>query len=332
MPLEIELTHLIPREGVQVLGWYVDGVEKAPIVATQMLGDQIEIFYLNVFPIVRTAFSGGDASQDLFQILASLLDILEPPKYDTAITSWVIEDDIPVFVFKEGSLKGNISIYAESLIPAEKLNLPEVYTSINNSQILLKDVVSLSVQNIGGKIALSSQNVKISNGRGFYTFISAYNPEITITGDEILISASTSNETCIGVKGSTTAELSIKGNFSTYLRNPRMHNIGEASFQEVYAFHSYLAQLKTMGQDLLIEGEVKFGLPLSDEYNVASDFTWDGTVTREPPAFTWDELRSLRESIPYFILAIVTFSVAWMATQKNLRIRVRRRKWLRQSE
>jgi len=235
-------------------------------------------------------------------------------------------------VFKEGSLKGNISIYAESLIPPKKLNLPEVYTSINNSQVLLKDVVSLSVQNIGGKIALSSQNVKIGNGRGFYTFISAGNAEITITGDKILITASTSNGTYIDVEGSTIAELSIKGNFSTYLRNPSIHTIGKESFVEVYAFHSYLAQLSTMGQDLLIEGEVKFGLPLSDEYNVASDFTWDGVATQEPPDFTWDELGSLRESIPYFILAIAIFSVAWMATQKNLRIRVRPRKWLWQSE
>jgi len=88
-----------------------------------------------------------------------------------------------------------------------------------------------------------------------------------------------------------------------------------------------LGQLRTLGQDLLIEGEIKFGLPLSDAYNVASDFIWDGVAAREPPAFTWDELGSLGESIPYFILAIGIFSVAWMATQKNLRIRVRRCKW-----
>ncbi len=327
LPLEIELTPLTSREGVQILGWYADSIGKAPIVATQMFGGQIEVFYLNVYPIVRTPFSDGYASQDLFQILVNLLDILDLPKYDKTLTSWVIEDDTPVFVFKEGSLKGNISINVESLIPFEKLNLPEVYTLINNSQVLLKDVASLSVQNIGGKVALSSENVKIGNGRGFYTFINADNPEITVTGDKILISASTSNGTYIDVEGSTTAGLSIKGNFSTYLRNPSIHTIGKGSFVEVYAFHSYLTQLSTMGQDLLIEGEVKFGLPLSDEYNIASDFTWDGTATREPPAFAWDELGSLRESIPYFILAIAIFSVARMATQKNLRIRVRRRKW-----
>jgi len=289
-----------------------------PLVALQMLSSEVEMFYLNVHPIARTLFSDGCAPHDLFQILASLLSILDLPKYDKALTSWVIEDDTPVFVFKEGSLKGNISINAESFIPSEKLNLSEVYTLINNSQILLKDVTSLSVQNIEGEIAISSENVKIGNGTGFYTFISADNPEITVTGDKILISASTSNGTDIDIEGSATAELSLKGNFSTYIRNPQIHNIGETSFREVYAFHSYLAQLSTMGQDLLIEGEVRFSLPLSDEYNVASDFTWDGVATQEPPDFIWDELGSLRESIPYFILAIVICCVAWMATQKTL--------------
>lgn len=332
LPLEIELTPLTPREAVQVLGSYANDVEEAPIVAAQMFSDQIEVFYVNLYPIVRTVLSDEDTSQDLLQILASLFDLLELPKYDKASTSWVIEDDIPTFVFKEGSLNGNVSITQEHFIPSEELNLPKVYISINNSQILLNDVVSLAVQKTRGKIDLLSQNVEIGNGRGFYAFMNASNAEITVTGDDILISASTSNGTYINVEGSITAKLSIEGSFSTYLRNPSICVVGNGSFVEVYAFHSYMAQLETMGQNLLVEGEVKFSLPLSDEYNIASDFTWDGTATREPPNFTWDELGSMMESIPYFILAVVIFSVAWVATQKNLRTRTHRRKPLRQSE
>jgi len=329
LPLEIELTPLIRNEETNILGWYTDadGSEEAPLVATQSFGDQVEVFYLNIYPMVKTAFSGGSASKDFFQIVGSLLDVLEFHKYDKALTSWVIEDDNPVFAFKEGTLKGNISIYAESLIPSQELRLSEIYVSIDDTQVLLKDPVSLTVKNTGGKITLSSEDVKISSGRGFYTFINADNPKISITGDDILLSALASNGTCIDVEGSATAELSMKGNFLTYLRNPHIHNIGNSSFRDVYAFHSYLGQLRTMGEDLLIQGEVRFGLPLSDRYNVASDFTWDGIATREPPVLAWDELKSLRESIPYFIMAIAIFSVAWMATQKSYRIRVRFRRW-----
>lgn len=327
LPLEIELTPLIQREETNVLGWYANGFERTPLITTLMFGDQVEVFYLDAYPIVRTAFSGESISQDLLQILSGLLDILELAKYDKTLTSWVIEDDVPVFAFKEGSLKGNVSISAQSLVPYEKLRLSEVHILINDSQVLLKNVVSLLVQAVEGKIALSSQNVKITDGRGFYTFISADNPEISLTGENISISALTSSGTYINAEGSAKAKLSVKGKFVTYLRSPTIYNMGNSSFREVYAFHSHFGQLRTLGQDFLIDGEVDFGLPLSDGYSIASDFTWDGTATREPPDFTWDELGSLRESITYFILAIAIFSIAWMATQKSFRIRVRRRKW-----
>lgn len=325
LPLEIRLTPLIAREEVQVLAWYANGVERTPIVAVRIFDDQTQVFYLNVHPLVRAASSSESATQSLFRILASLLDIVGLPKYKEASTSWVIEDDIPVFAFKEGLLKGNVSIYTESLILSEKSNLSETYIMINNTQTLLNDVAALSLHNTAGKIALFSQNVSISNGTGFYSFIEAENPEITITSDNILISASTLNGTNLNLEGAGTAKLAVNGSFFAYLRTPCIYNLGNSSFREVYAFHSYLGQLRTMGEDLLVEGEVRFGLPLSDQYSVASDFTWEGVAARDPPVLTWDELKSLAESLPYFALAIGIFCTTYVATQK-IRIRVGRRK------
>jgi len=325
LPLEIRLAPLIAREEVQVLAWYANGVERTPIAAMRIFDDQTQVFYVNVHPLVRAASSSENATQGFFQILASLLDIVELPKYNEASTSWVIEDDIPVFAFKEGFLKGNVSIYTESVIPSGKSNLSEIHLRINNTQTLLNDVAALSLHNKAGEIALFSQNVSISNGTGFYSFIEAENPEIWITGDNLLISASTLNGTSLNFEGAGTAKLAVNGSFFAYLRTPCIYNMGNSSFREVYAFHSYLAQLRTMGEDLLIEGEVKFGLPLSDQYNVASDFTWDGVAARDPPVLTWDELKSLADSLPYFALAIGIFCTTYVATQK-IKIRVGRRK------
>ena len=325
LPLEIRLTPLAAREEVQVLAWYANGVERTPIVAMRIFDDQTQVFYLNVHPLVRAASSSENATQSLLQILASLLDIVELPKYNETSTSWVIEDDIPVFAFKEGLLNGNVSIHTESIIPSEKLNLSETYIVIDNTQTLLNDVAALSLHNIAGKITLFSQNVSISNGTGFYAFIKAENPEITMTGDSILISASTLNGTNLNFEGVGTAKLAVNGSFSAYLRTPCIYNIGNSSFREVYAFHSYLGQLRTMGEGLLVKGEVKFGLPLSDQYNVASDFIWDGVAARDPPVLTWDELKSLVDALPYFALAIGIFCTTYVATQK-IRIRVGRRK------
>jgi len=325
LPFEIRLTPLIAREEVQVLGWYANGVERTLIVAMRIFDDQTQVFYLNVHPLVRAASSTESATQSLFQILASLLDIVGLPKYDAAATSWVIEDDTPVFTFKEGLLKGNVSIYTESVIPSEKLNLSEIEIVINNTQTLMNDVAALSLHNPAGKIALFSQNVRISNGTGFYTFIKAENPEIRITGDNILISASTLNGINLNFEAVGTAKLAVNGSFFAYLRTPCIYNIGNSSFREVYAIHSYLGQLRTMGEDLLVEGEVKFGLPLSDQYCAASDFTWEGVAARDPPALTWNELKSLVDSLPYFALAIGMICTTYVATQK-IRIRVGRRR------
>ena len=324
LPLEITLNTLIAREEVHVLAWYANGVERTPIVAVRIFDAQTQVFYLNVHPLVRATSSGESATQSLLQILASLLDIVELPKYNEASTSWVIEDNIPVFAFKEGLLTENVSIYTESLIPSKKLNLSEIDVMIDNTQTVLNDVVALSLHNTAGKITLFSQNVRTSNGTGFYSFIRADSPKIKITGDNILISASILNGTDLDFEAVGTAKLAVNGSFSAYLRTPRIYNIGNSSFRGVYALHSYLGQLRTMGEDLFVEGEVRFGLPLSDQYSVASDFTWEGVASRDPPVLTWDELKSLVDSLPYFALAIGIFCTTYVATQK-IRIRVGRR-------
>jgi hypothetical protein len=317
LPMEIPLFPFTQTDGTSVLSWYTNNSTNVPIVAERIIGNQTELYYLNVYPIVNSALGNANSSQNLFQILANIFDIVGLPKYNKSVPSWVIEDSTPVFAFKEGSLQGNISIYADSLIPHEKSDLLGAYVSINNGQTLLKDVTSLSVQNTGGKIAITSHHVNITNGIGFYPLMDIDNPQITITGENILISAITSNGTSINSQGSKIAEISINGSFSTYLRNPSIQTNGEASFQEAYAFHSYLTSLQTMGQDLLIKGEISFSLPLSDEYSIASNFIWTGSAVRNPPTFTWNELGSIQESIPYFILAIVIFSVVWILAQLN---------------
>jgi len=310
IPLEIEMNPMTPREGVQVLGLYGGNSQTSPLVLKQILNNQTEVFYMNVY-LMNKALINTNEIKGLLHITMNLLDLIKLPKYDKTLTSWVVEDDTPVFAFKTGSFKGNTSIYADSIIFEDEITLSEVEISINNNTFLLKDVISLSIQNFNGEINLFSQNVKIDNGKGFYTYLSAENPEITLKGSQILISALTLNETQINFEGFEKALLSLKGNVSTYIRYPHIQHIGNASFQNVFAFRSYLDQLKTMGQDLLIEGEVKFSLPLSDEYNLAYDFTWNGVPTREPEVVTWDELSSLKESYPYFILTIIIILILW---------------------
>ena len=315
LPMETQLFPFTQTDGTSVLGWYTNNTTNVPLIAERMIGNQTELYYLNVYPIISSALANANSSQNLSQILANVFDILGLPKYDKSVPSWVIEDNNPVFAFKEGFLQGNTSIHADSLIPSEKLGLPEVCISTSNGQTFLKDVTSLSVQNPGGKIAISSQNVTVENGIGFYTLMSIDSAQIMITGENILISAMTSNGTYTNSQSSKTAEISINGSLSTYVDNPIIQTVGEAYFHEAYAFHSYLGSLQTMGTDLTIKGETNFSLILSDEYSIASNFTWTGSTVRGYPTFTWNELASIQKSFLYFVLAIIIFSIAWISTK-----------------
>jgi hypothetical protein len=317
LPMPIALSPLLPTNGTSLLSSYASNSANVPLIAKRIIGNQTELYYLNIYPIVNSGLADTNSSLTLLKILANVLNTLELQKYDTTIQSWVTNNANPVFAFQSASLQGNISIYTDSLIPAENLDLPEVHLSINNVQTLLKDVTSLSVQSIGGKINLSSHNVSIENGTGFYPFMDIDNPEIIITGQNISIRALTSNGTLINSQSSTPINLSINGTLSTYMRNPSIQTDGGALFQKAYALHSYLTSLQTIGQDLNITGEINFNLPLSDQYSIASNFAWTGNAIRSPPAFTWNELGSIKESAPYFILTIAAFSVVWVLIRLN---------------
>jgi hypothetical protein len=308
LPVEIPSSIFTKTVGSSVIGWYSNKSTNVPLIASRNIGNA-ELYYVNVYPIISSALTDKNSSQNLFQIVANVFDSMGLSKYDKNIPSWVIEDSNPVFAFKEASLQGNISMLGDSLIPSEKLDLPKVFISTNNDQILLRDVISLSVQNTGGKIAITSRSVTIKNGVGFYPLLDVYNAQIKITGEKILVSAKTSNGTSINSQSLKTMVISINGNLSAYVRNPSIEAFGNASFQDAYAFHSYLGNLQTLGKDIAIEGEINFSLPLSDEYSLCSNFSWIGNVMQGPPAFTWNELASLQNSAPYFILVIIIFSI-----------------------
>jgi hypothetical protein len=322
LPTEIEVTSLIPKEGVPTLCWYSNDHEKIPLVTVLSLNNRTELFYLNVFPMVSSLVN-NKAGQNFLRIITGLLDLLSLPKYDNNSVSWVVNNDIPVFAFKSCALNGNISLDAENIIPFEGLDLQEVSITIDNRRMSLENVTSLMIKNTK-EIHLSSQNMTINNGLGFYALINSGDPKIVASGEEISVSALSSNGNSITINGSGTADILVKGNFLGYMRNPHICSLGVATFVEAYAFHSYLSQLNTLGQNLVIKGSVEFDLPLADVYSLASGFTWTGTTAREPKAFTWDELGSLKQAIPYFVV-ILSLSVFVVIVRKyRIRFKISR--------
>ena len=100
-------------------------------------------------------------------------------------------------------------------------------------------------------------------------------------------------------------ELTILGQLTLYARTPSFQVNGEAKFKEMYSLFSLHRWLRSLGQDLNIQGAVEFQLTVSDTYNFASDLKWNGSVAREPPILRWNEYDSIKNMLPWLIISIV---------------------------
>ena len=311
LPIEFEVKPLTVQEGVETLSWYVSGDQrKTPFVSRKMV-DEGEIILVNVYPFMSTMLSNEEAKQSLYTILGNLLSItgIDLPKYNTDVISWVIDDAVPVFVFKDALLNGSVNISSNLIIFPSKMNLKRVDVKTDEQQLFLSNVTSIFVEN-ANNVAIFTQTMKISEGRGFYASLTTNNSKIAIKGDNISISVGLADGSIINISG-VNVELSIKNELLFYVREPHIRNHGESTFREAYACHSYIKELGAVGQDLFIHGNVEFSLPLSDTYSATSEFVWSGSVKRDQPIFQWDELKSLKESLPWLISTSLIFIVAY---------------------
>jgi len=100
-------------------------------------------------------------------------------------------------------------------------------------------------------------------------------------------------------------ELTILGQVTLHARTPSFQVNGEAKFKEMYSLFSLHRWLRSLGQDLNIQGAVEFQLTVSDVYTFASNLKWNGSVAREPPILPWNEYNSIKNMLPWLIISIL---------------------------
>lgn len=325
LPTELEVNPISVKDDVEALSSYTNGQENSPFAVKMIIGKS-EMIYVNVYPLNEAMLSNEVARRSFYSILGNLLKIanVDLPKYDDDVVPWIMNDDVPFLIFKDATLTGNVSVCSTSLIFPEEINLEKVSIESDVREWSLENVTSLAIRS-GDNINILARQIEVSEGKGFYPLLVADSPQITIVGGNTSLAIRLANGSLVQINNEPMMKLSIQGTIDVYVRTPSIQNDGESKFREVYSIHSYYAKLRTLGQNLLIQGQVKFDMPLSDTYSFATGLTYSGSVERQPSLLPWNEWESIKESAPWLVSFSSLFVTLFLISRylKGRRVKIR---------
>lgn len=215
--------------------------------------------------------------------------------------TWVFEGNTAFF--RNASLKGDVVIKSSSFTDVAIEESANIAIVTDREQINVTRIKRLYI-NKTDYAEIHAEEVDIHQGRGFYAELTLVNPTLSLSGENVLITLVTSDQETREITFQN-GELIILGQLTLYARTPSFQVNGEAKFKEIYSLFSLHRWLRSLGQNLNIQGAVKFQLTVSDTYNFASDLKWNGSVAREPPILRWNEYDSIKNMLSWLTISIV---------------------------
>lgn len=302
LPFDVNLVPIEAKENVEILGWFSGEGGRVPFVGKRVMNG-IEVIYVNIYPLIPHISA---RSNEALTLLGAILNVVEMGLKKFSTADFKLQD---LLFFKDGTFEGSATVKASSIIfpPTEKIQLRlegehEIY---NVCSILLTGVNSVTIRTNYGQIG---------QGIGFYTKLTLSNSTFEFDGEEIRMEAELENGEMIQRSGLSTLKFNIQEETSIYVRTPALSISGNTTFQQAYGIHKIYKQFMVSGQILRSDGNLNLTILASDVYTIAKDLSWRGSFERDPPIFQWNELESLRESIPWFVTAIVIVLVSHTIT------------------
>ena len=311
LQMNVSVVPLLVNNNVEVLSWYKGDQGIMPFVA-RIRDNNIEFIYINIFPLVRTILLCRENESCFYQTLEGLSYLLGKylPVYDTSIIPQIMGDETPYLIFKEASLKGNIKVQLTSIIFPYKINLDILNSQEEDCQLSLYNITSIWVKN--GNISISTQELGVIIGKGFYSSLVANGMELLMKGESLYFTMDSENGSTVEIVMNPNITISTKDQVHFYARNTFIQNDGKTEFKETYGIHSYLANLRISGETLILQGNVKFNIIYSDEYSFAVNPVLYGIIERQPPLIQWDELGSMKKA---FLIIFFNFIGLSMLTR-----------------
>jgi hypothetical protein len=312
----IVVPEFLPKnDSVTVLASYTSP-DGSSVYAVKEIYGAGEIIYVNVYPIINSLDQSSDKT-GLYEEMGSLLkpvsSQLQPFKYSFQT----------LYTFKQVTLSGIVNVSSSSLLFPSAVNFSKVSLMFatgrsdsfdNVTQVALFDYNSVSI---------SSSNLTLSNGSGFYSSLS-FGDNITIRPNNnstfVLISTKDGTTT---ISENDVKEVSINGDslITLLARQPTVNVQGLTMFKELYSNGELYQETQSEGQDLTITGSSKMTIYLSDTYTWASSLNVSGSMNRTPPIIGYDELSSVPEAISWSLVLIPIFLIAVILVQSKLKYR-----------
>jgi hypothetical protein len=107
-------------------------------------------------------------------------------------------------------------------------------------------------------ININSTEITLQKGYGFYTTLTAYNPSITLQGNQKF-------------------SIDIAGNATSLIRQPLINVNGKIQFEDFYMLHP--PTIYTDGRNTTLSGNITLNIYVFDEATIALPYKFNSSIT-----------------------------------------------------
>lgn len=304
-PESLTIPHLKAKNGFETVAEYVCEEGERVVLALRGFIDGSEVTYLNAYPLVKQwaieSEFGARASAPTKDLLVYTGLSFPRGTYGDIISY------LSKLMFKEAVSKGNVQIVSPSVVFSPLPSAASVQVRAGETTTNYAGVVLVEIKG-ADRVTISTTSATLGQGRGFYTCLSSGESAISANGENIVLSLELADGQSVKLNASSHLEFRVVGDHKVYLRTPQVKVDGEVRFNSAYAYRGLKIHPYPSGQDLIIEGHVEFSIPLSDTYSMAQDFTYSGSVEREPPIYQRLERQDFKNALPW-VLILLLFTI-----------------------
>jgi len=278
-------------------------------MAVRGIVNSSEVTYVNAYPLVKEWAAESQRGARAYAPAGDLLEYIGlnlPQSTYGNIISYLSK-----FMFKKAVFNGYVEIVSSSIVISPLPNSTNVEIRSQHSAISYAGVVSAEIEGAKG-VTVSATTATLSKGMGFYASLSSEESDISVHGENIVLSLKLANSKSERINMDSHLEFRLLGDHEVFLRTPKVSVDGEARFDSAYAYRGLEIYPRPLGQDLLVKGHVEFSLPLSDTYSVASEFSWRGSIARDPAIYKRSEEQDFKNALPFLLLLLLFWAIQRM--------------------
>lgn len=299
LPGAVDTPYFELKDGYTTLAYYMcEGGELIPLALSGSI-DNLDVTYINVYPLSQKWPSEPELMLESSEILNQLFgDIgFSLPRDERGD----IIGYLSKMIFREAVLKGDVRMSSPSFSFLDLPGTASILVDREDTTEIYTDVISIDIEG-ADSITAAATNMTLNQGKGFYTCLNSENSIFSLYGDNITLSLNPVNGEHIEHSAESYLEFTVTGSHEVYLRAPQVSLDGEAKFDNAYVYRGLSIHPSSLGQNLIVDGHVEFFIPLSDTYTMAEDFTYSGSVTRDPAIYKRPEQKDFMNSLPWIIL------------------------------